>query len=85
MEFVFSNLNRYIDQSVFQSTFKLAIVISVYKKTQKASNITTDLSLFYQYLYGIGEIDVLTNISVDSEMDSVRSKAFYVREMEICY
>ena len=42
-EFVFTSLNKCIEQSVFPSN-----ITPVHKKTQKAQKVITDLSVFYQ-------------------------------------
>ena len=48
MKFIFIDLNKCIEQSVFRSKLKLANITLVHKKTQKAQKKTTDLSVFCQ-------------------------------------
>ena len=42
-EFVFTSINKCIEQSVFQSKLKLANITLVHKKTQKAQKTIKDL------------------------------------------
>ena len=87
-EFVFTGLNKCIEQSVFQPKLKLANITSVHKKTQKAQNTITDLSVFYQISLKCMRSSCLNkclnilnhfyrNISVDLERDSVPNNVFY--------
>ena len=48
MEFVFTRLNKYTEQSIFLSKLKLANVTPVHRKNTKVKKRTTDLSVFYQ-------------------------------------
>ena len=47
-EFVFISLNKWIEQSVFQSKLKLANITAAHKKTRKAQNTITDPPVFCQ-------------------------------------
>ena len=48
VEFVFTNLNKCIEQSVFPLKFKLAYITPGHKKTQKAQKTITGLPVFYK-------------------------------------
>ena len=87
-EFVFTSLNKCIEQSVFTSKLKLANIRPVHKKTPKAQKTITDLSVFYQRSLKYMRSSCLNkclnilnnfyrNISVDSGKDSVPNIVFY--------
>ena len=87
-EYIFINLNKCVEQSVFPSKLKLANITAVHEKNKKAQKKITDLSVFSQIFLKCMRSSCLNKcqnilnlfyriISVDSGRDAVPNIVYY--------
>ena len=84
-EFIFINLNKCIEQSVFPSKLKLANVTLVHKKSSKSSkenyrpvSILSNISKVHEKFMCLNILNLFyRNISVDSGRDTVLCFVYY--------